>query len=208
MPDFDVLYPGRFLKGRTLEAPKLIKILKVGGEELEGEDNNKELKAILTYTDESGKSMQAVWCKTNSELVAALYGRDFTAWTGKYIAIYFDPSVKVKGVQKGGIRVWGAPASVLSSPKQVEIYRPRRKKPDVYTLRPWVGARKAAAQPSPQESAETPSGRFLRLLTDAPDIATVDQIMDDVAATLTDAELTAAQKFANVRRKALAGGSE
>jgi len=145
MPHFDELYPGRFLKGTTLEAPKVIKIDAIVGETLPGEDGEKA-KRILKYTAKDGPG-EIVWCKTNAALVAAIHGDDWTAWIGKYVTVHHDPTVTLGGKAVGGIRVCGSPQ--LKAPKRVEIKRPRRKTPEVYMLNPTNadGAVKMPAQP-------------------------------------------------------------
>jgi hypothetical protein len=150
MPDLDELYPGRFLKGRTLNGPKLIRIVSMNGDFLETDENRKEFKAILKFKDEEGDG-EIVWNKTNALLTAELYGREYEKWAGQLIVIFFDPDVRFGSEKPGGIRVWGAPASVLPKAKQVSIKRPRRKKPDVFTLHPW--SKQAAAAPQKQQPA-------------------------------------------------------
>lgn len=229
MPHFEELYPGRFLKGVTLTQPKTVRIKGMVGEVLESADDEgtpkadkpNKPKAILRYMAKEGPG-EMVLCKTNAACIAAMFGDDYAGWVDHLVTFYFDASVRFGSEKPGGIRVAGSPE--LTKTLRVNIRRPRRKKPDVYDLAPTTTPRQMTPaqlrqagathhsdlqdlRPTTRE-AETPSGRFLRLLTDAPDIATVDRIMDDVAATLTDAELTAAQKFANVRREALAGRSE
>jgi hypothetical protein len=134
MPDFETLYPARFLKGRSLERPTTIRIVAMITEELEGEKGKKQ-KAILKYqtADASG---EAVWCKTNSALTSAALNdaRDYDTWAGRFITIAFDPNVKMGSETPGGIRVIGSPE--LKKPRKVEIKRPRRAQPDVYTLAP------------------------------------------------------------------------
>lgn len=138
MADLDELYPGRFLKGRTLEAPITIRIVSMVGEELEGEKGVK-LKGILRYRTrgEDGVVVEAemVCNKTNALLAAAVFGtRDYTLWAGHLITIGFDPTVRLGAETPGGIRVMGSPE--LKAPLRVEIKRPRRSKVEVYMLHP------------------------------------------------------------------------
>jgi hypothetical protein len=144
-PDYETLYPGRFLKGQILDRPRVIRITKVTGTMLEG-DKGEEAKCIVTYksnfTIEEGRVVdgkvstgEIVWCKSNSALLAAMTGtRDYDEWVGKLVTIWFDPSVKFGREQVGGIRVYGSPE--LTETKRVNVKRPRKKTPDVYTLRP------------------------------------------------------------------------
>lgn len=201
MAHYKEFFPSRFLQSVTLAEPKTFRILAIHGEELEGDNGKKDGKAIVKYRDETGEG-EVVFCKTNCALMEAMTGTpDPQKWINALVTVHHDPSVTFGSEKPGGLRICGAPW--LKQTMRVEIKRPRRKKPDVFHLQPTATPGKKTTRES-----ETPSGRFLRLLTDAPDIATVDRIMDDVAATLTDAELSAAQKFADVRRKALAGRSE
>ncbi len=128
MPHYDELYPGRFLKGTTLEGPTVIRILSMGGEVLEGEKGN-ENKGILRYrtAGRDGRPVEGeiVWCKTNAILTSHILGSDYAAWAGRCITIHYDPTVKLGREQVGGIRVFGSPE--LKEPKTVEIKRPRRK---------------------------------------------------------------------------------
>lgn len=157
--DLDELYPSRFLKGRTLERPLTIRILSVGGEDLEG-DKGVKFKAIVKYKarDKDGQIVdgEIVWNKTNALLAAAVFGtRDFTAWVGRLITIAFDPKVKLGSETPGGIRVCGSPE--LTETKTVEIKRPRRK-PEIYRLQPTGGPKSATkAEPPPLEDPDATS---------------------------------------------------
>jgi hypothetical protein len=133
MPDFEALYPGRFLKKHTLEAAKVIRILKLKGELLEGDDGA-ESKAILQYRAADGEG-EIVWCKTNAILTAAALGgeRDHEKWSGRLLTIYMEPSVKVGGEVVGGVRVLGSPE--LKRIEEVKI-KFRKKAPEVYVLVP------------------------------------------------------------------------
>lgn len=137
MPDFESLYPGRFLKGVTLAAPKTIRIKAVLATELEGDDGQGKAKCVLKYKDADGEG-EIVWCKTNAHLTAAcLDERDFTRWVERLITIHFDPEVRFGKDKPGGIRVLGSPE--LKQAKRVEIKRPRKKNPDTFTLYPTDG---------------------------------------------------------------------
>lgn len=133
MPDLEQLFPGRFVKGISLERPITIRLLSVAGEPLEGDDGEK-MKAVLKYRSAAGEG-ELVCNKTNALLIAACLGtRDYTAWTGHTVTIGYDPSVMLGRERVGGIRVVGSPE--IKAALRVEIKRPRRKKPEVYTLQP------------------------------------------------------------------------
>lgn len=134
MPDYETLYPGRFLKKETLAAPKVIRILKITVSSLENEKGQMEEKATLSYKAADGDG-EMTWPKTNSVLTAIVLGtRDYEEWKGRLITIAHDPTVMFGGKKVGGIRVFGSPE--IKTAKKVEIKRPRSKKLDVYHLVP------------------------------------------------------------------------
>jgi hypothetical protein len=131
MPDLDILFPGRFLKGKTLDKPKVIRIVSVESMVLDGDDNKKEHKATVKYKSADGDG-EWVCNKTNALLIAAMFGRDFATWAGHLIVLAFDPEVRFGAEKPGGIRVFGSPE--IARPISAEIKRPRRKTPERYTL--------------------------------------------------------------------------
>lgn len=44
-------------------------------------------------------------CKSMLRILAGAWGRDSSKWVGKYVKLYFDPSVKYAGKEVGGIRI-------------------------------------------------------------------------------------------------------
>ena len=148
MAHFEELYPNRFLKGVTLSTPKTIRILGFVGEMLEGEDGAKE-KAVLRYRDKEGEG-EIVWCKTNAILTSKLFGDDYTQWAGHLVTIWYDPTVALGKEKVGGIRVYGSPEIALEM--RVGIKRPRRKKEEVFILRP-TGKAAPAGETPPQPTA-------------------------------------------------------
>lgn len=151
MPHYDELFPGRFLKGTTLERPITIKIVALGGEMLEGDDGEKA-KGILKYRTVTGDNGEMVFAKTNAVLTAAVLGTtDYAAWSGRLITIANDPSVMFGKERVGGIRVVGSPE--LVKPMVVDIKRPRRKKGDRYTLQPTDNQGRVRTSAAPQAPA-------------------------------------------------------
>lgn len=139
MGHFEELYPGRFLKGVTLLAPKTIRIVEVvGNVELEGDDGAVKSKAVLRYKDgdkHKDKPGEIVWVRTNAQLAAvALNEPDYTKWGGRLLTIHHDKTVAFGKEKKGGIRVLGSPD--MTSSVEVAIKMPRRKHPLIYVLQP------------------------------------------------------------------------
>jgi hypothetical protein len=132
--DLETLFPSRFTKGISLERPITIRLMSITGEPLEGDDGDTKVKAILKYRCATGEA-ELVLNKTNALLIAAcLETRDYTAWSGHTVTIGYDPTVMLGREKVGGIRVVGSPE--LKKAIRVEIKRPRRKRPEVYTLTP------------------------------------------------------------------------
>jgi hypothetical protein len=171
VPDFDALYPGRFLKGRVLERPRVIRIVSVTGAALEGEKGMKAtgiLKYKGNFSIKDGRLVEGetgtgeiVWNKSNSALTAAaLSERNYEKWANRLIAIWFDPAVEMGKEAVGGIRVYGSPE--MKTALRVEIPRPRRRTPDVYMLYPTDNAgnrrdaKQTAKQAAPQQQQSEP----------------------------------------------------
>jgi hypothetical protein len=163
MADLDTLFPSRFTKGVSLESPMTIRIVSIGGEMIEGDDGEKS-KAVLKYRSASGEA-ELVLNKTNALLIAACLGtRDYTAWAGRTITIGYDPTVMLGRERVGGIRVVGSPE--IKATLRVEVKRPRRKRPEVYTLQPTdkdgrvrgVASTTAPAKPNEVEGEREPGG--------------------------------------------------
>lgn len=154
MPDFEELFPGRFVKGVTLEGPTTFKIVSMVGEALKDDDDREQLKAILTVKMRNKKGdveqRELVWNKTNAILTSNILGRDYVQWAGKLITIAYDPTVMFGKEKKGGIRVCGSPH--LKNALEVQIKRPRRKRPEIYMLQP-TGEKGADQNESAGEAA-------------------------------------------------------
>lgn len=152
MADWELLYPGRFLNKVSLEVPKVIRIVEVTQTMLTTLKKGKEveeLKVVVKYKAADGEG-EIPWNKTNAALTAyALDERDADKWVGHRVTVMHDPSIMF-GIEKlGGIRVCGSPE--MKATKRVEIKRPRRKNPEVYTLTPTdkKGAVKQPEEPAP-----------------------------------------------------------
>lgn len=155
MPDLESLFPGRFLKGKTLTEPLTIQIVAVEATLLEGETaDDKKVKGVVKYKARTGapgadgkptiEQSEMVLNKTNALLLAAITGtRDYAKWPKHLATIAYDPTIRFGGETPGGIRVVGSPE--LKAPVTVEI-KFRKKRPQSITLTP-TGAAKKAPEP-------------------------------------------------------------
>ena len=169
MGHFEELYPGRFLKGVTLLAPKTIRIVEVvGNVELEGDDGTVKPKAVLRYKDgdkHKDKPGEIVWVRTNSQLAAvALNEPDHNKWGGRLLTIHYDKTVPFGKEKKGGIRVLGSPD--MKATVEVSIKMPRRKHPIIYVLQPTGKTIPAKATGPTPTSAQLAEAKRLRTKLD------------------------------------------
>lgn len=95
------LFPSSYLKKEDVPFPTQAVIRQVMQDEING-DHGKELKAVLHFT---GNLKPLILNKGNAVTIAEVYGDDTSAWTGKTIELYNDPSVMFAGKRVGGIRV-------------------------------------------------------------------------------------------------------
>lgn len=65
-------------------------------------------------------------CKTTMRVLAALWGSAPSAWVGRAIRLYRDPSVKYGGVEVGGIRISGM--SHIDGPKKITLAASKKSK--------------------------------------------------------------------------------
>lgn len=120
--NFDMLYPGRFLKAGNLCGQKVtLTIAKIEHEKLEGE-KGLETKAIVTF---AGKDMQLVLAKTNGICLREMFGNLLSGWVGKRVTLY-EGKVE-SGSMKGQpcIRIWGSPDIPADMPIQIKL--PKKK---------------------------------------------------------------------------------
>jgi hypothetical protein len=179
LPDFEQLFPGRFLKKTDLARPTVVRITEVVSSEgllvVEEDDNSgkpkkpekpKGIMRIKYAPDSLGayKGSEVILCKTNAALIAAALGeRDFDKWAGHTVTLYNCPDVWFGGKKTGGIRVHGSPE--MKKPTTIEIKMPRKKAVEKYELVPTPvpttraagnGAQRAAGAQQQQPAATTP----------------------------------------------------
>lgn len=95
------MFPSNYLKKEDVPYPVVATIKTIAQEEIRG-DGGKESKWVL-YFATGLKPM--ILNKGNAEMIGELYGDDPSAWVGKSIEVYTDPSVMFGGKRVGGVRV-------------------------------------------------------------------------------------------------------
>lgn len=116
--DYEVLFPGRFLKGADLAGKETTATIKsIVGEEIDG-----KVKAIIAF---EGAKKQFVCNRTNAEAIRLILGRETNAWIGKRITL---AGVTMKDPFGDGevcaLRVVGSPD--LTQPLSAEVKRGRK----------------------------------------------------------------------------------
>lgn len=92
-------------------------------------------------------------CKTTMRVLAALWGSAPSAWVGRTIRLYRDPTVKYGGVEVGGIRISGM--SHIDGPKKITLAASKKSKVEhrIDVLR----AEQPKPRAVPQDNAPPPS---------------------------------------------------
>ncbi len=174
--DFDLLYPGRFLKSAKFKkgdrfVDVTLTIEKVFVEELEG-DKGKKQKGIVAFV---GKTLQLVLNRTNGEALKAMFGRETDNWHGKRVTLWAMPFTdSFTGEQTTAIRVRGSPD--IAADKTFMLRLARKSPVAVKLLK--TGA-KTAAVPAAQStpvSAAVPSA--VPVPTPTPEPETVEDLAD------------------------------
>lgn len=131
MADYRTMFdPGKYLGGwelvdRETGKPRdyVLEISRVVADKLQIPGSSKSERKPIVYF--KGASKPLACNKTNAKTIAGLYGNDTTQWVGKRIVLYFDPSVTMKGVVVGGIRVRPVvPRSSAKTDEHVESREP------------------------------------------------------------------------------------
>lgn len=92
-------------------------------------------------------------CKTTMRVLAALWGSAPSAWVGRTIRLYRDPTVKYGGVEVGGIRISGM--SHIDGPKKITLAASKKSKVEhrIDVLR----SEQPKPRTAPQDGAPPPS---------------------------------------------------
>ena len=136
--DFDILFPGRFVKAGDLKGKdQTLEISAVRIEELPQDKGGTRVKGIIAF---KGAKKEWVLNRTNGEALKAMWGRDTGDWIGKRVTLFpamYDGDLAV--------RVRGSPD--LKADVEFELKLPR-KRPQKVTLIA-VGKKNGAGKPEP-----------------------------------------------------------
>ena len=124
--NFDLAYPGRFLKaGHIGSEKKTVTITNIFHEVLQGE-KGEQRKLIISFEE---TSFQVVCCKLNGTALKCMFGPIVPEWIGKRITIFATDTLMPfpgrKGTDALCIRIWGSPD--IQRDVMAEFRPPKRK---------------------------------------------------------------------------------
>lgn len=144
--DFDLLFPGRFIKAADLRGKDVtLTISAVVVDELIG-DKGTEMKGIVSF---AGKKKQLVLNKTNGLCLKQMFGRETDGWIGKRVTIFpttfnDDPCIRVKG------------SPDIASEMSFELKLPRKKPKAMRLIKTTPGVTTAADAHPPDDDGDAP----------------------------------------------------
>lgn len=141
--DFELLFPGRFIKSQQFNGRDVTMTIKaVVLEELEG-IKGKQQKGLVSFEE---RPLQWVLNRTNASALKAMFGRETNAWVGKRVTLYPAPFRDMStGEDTTAIRVRGSPD--ISKDMTFELALPRKKPVTVKLMK--TGA-KSSPKPLPE----------------------------------------------------------
>lgn len=152
--DYDVLFPGRFLKsGEFAGKDATMTIARVRTEDLPDKPQTTRVRGIIGFKE---TKKELVLNRTNGECLKAMFGRDVDAWVGKRVTFFPAPHFNNITKEMGtAIRVRGSPDLTADMPVEIRL---AQHKPFSVLLKRVVrgGARPAAAAAPPPQPPPPP----------------------------------------------------
>lgn len=136
--DFDLLFPGRFLKAADLRGKEMtLTITAVVTDELPS-DKGSEIKGLVSF---QGAKKQLVLNKTNGLCLKQMFGRESDDWIGKRVTIWpttfnDEPCIRVKG------------SPDIEADMTFELKLPRKAPKCTTLFKTKAGAKRAANTPA------------------------------------------------------------
>ena len=114
--DINASFPSKYLKSADFTAPRRLLIDTVAMEVIE---EGHDPKPVIYF---NGAPKGMVLNRTNANIISMLYGFETTAWQGKEIEVFHDPSIQMQGRIVGGIRV--RPVQQVAQPVAQQVSQP------------------------------------------------------------------------------------
>jgi hypothetical protein len=99
--DITQSFPSKYLQQSDFASPRHVIIDTVAVEDVSMDDKPAEMKPVIYY---KGAPKGQILNKTNSKILAMLFGNETTAWAGQTVEVFNDVTVMYKGELKGGLR--------------------------------------------------------------------------------------------------------
>lgn len=145
MPDYELLFPGRFIKSVEFKGKDVtLTMTGVETEELPQDKGGNKLRGIIAFKETKKK---LVLNRTNAECLVAMFGRDYDKWNGHRVTFYPAP---YEG--ETCIRVKGSPE--LKDVLEAEIKLPRKRPFKMRLIPTGKGASAPAPEPPPDFDRE------------------------------------------------------
>lgn len=91
-------------------------------------------KIVLTFAGEPARKL--VLNKTNLRVMADTFGARTSAWLGKPIVVYVDPTVTIGADRVGGLRIYIEPVPVMVTSPAMPVTAPVTRPPVMATVPP------------------------------------------------------------------------
>jgi hypothetical protein len=136
-------YPAKgLLKAADVQGGDLVvQIDRVDENEELGDSGKKRFADLLRFTNDE-RSLELK--PTNARAIAALHGDDTDLWPGKYIALFYDPTVKFGEETTGGVRVRPS----VPTEEEIAAAAPPTRKPGSAPAKPPSGDGRRPSGPS------------------------------------------------------------
>lgn len=144
--DFELLFPGRFIKSQQFNGRDVTMTIKaVVLEELEG-IKGKQQKGLVSFEE---RPLQWVLNRTNASALKGMFGRETNGWVGKRVTLYPAPFRDMStGEETTAIRVRGSPD--LKADMTFELVLPRKKPVTVKLLKTGAKTNGKPLPPPPE----------------------------------------------------------
>lgn len=165
-------------KSDQLNADDLVEPITIKVDSVTKTTVNGEKTFTVKYQGDEGRPFKP--CKTVRRILVRAWGKDASAWAGRAMTLYNDPTVRWAGKPVGGIRV--SHLSDIDGPLEISLAETRgMKKPHkILPLAVDVAVQGAppAANPPPKQQAESTLPNALRLIKTDGSLIEFDSIED------------------------------
>lgn len=123
-PDWDQLFPSRFLKSGEFKGKDVTLVIRrIRTEELPDDKGGARVRGVIGF---DGTKKELVLNRTNGECIKGMFGRDTSKWIGKRVTLFPAPFTDPFTGEVGtAIRVRGSPD--LTADQTIEVKLPKKR---------------------------------------------------------------------------------